>query len=383
MNIPYWRLSAFYWFYFAALGAWVPFWSVYLQFQGFSVVEIGQLMALFMVARILAPALLGWLADATGQCMALVRLASLLTVLFFLGVFVVEGHFMGMAAITLAFSFCWNAALPQLEAATFIHLGEFRYRYSHIRLWGSVGFIVAVASLGPLLERWSIEALPWVIWVCFVGLWVSSRCVPDTPVCPRATPSPVALRTLLRQPAVLSLVGVCFLMQAGHAPYYTFYSIYLDTKGYSGTVIGLLWALGVLAEVLLFLRVDRWISRYGVRALLLISLLLATVRWIIIGFWADTLGWLMVAQLLHAASFGLHHAAAIQLTHQLFKGQHHGKGQALYASLFGAGGAVGAMYSGYCWDLGGAMLAYGVAALLCLLGLGWAWRGIKLNMLEA
>lgn len=381
--IPYWRLSAAYTFYFAALGAWVPFWGVYLQALGLDAIAIGKLSAWFMVARIIAPLVIGNWADRMGRCLLLVRWTAFGAVGCFLGVIWAGPHYYLLALTTLCFSFCWNAALPQLEAATFNHLGEQRLRYSRIRLWGSLGFIAAVALLGALLmggER--IYWLPWVIFSLLVGLWIASWLIPEThSSCHPATP--VSFLALLRRPAVMAFFMTCFLMQASHAPYYVFYSLYLEQYGYSGTVIGLLWALGVFAEVLLFMRVDSWMQLYGVSPFLSASLLLAALRWIILAVSITSVSWLIVAQWLHAASFGLYHAAAIQLTHQLFKGPHHSKGQALYGSLFGLGGAFGGLYSGYCWAWGGPMLAYGVAAGLCLLGLLFAVYGLKRDMLKA
>jgi len=105
----YWRLSAFYLLYFASLGALVPYWSVYLQARGFSAAQIGELMALLMATKIVAPNLWGWLADHSGRRMAVIRSASLLSLLTFLGVFWVGGYW-GMALVMAAFSFFWNAS---------------------------------------------------------------------------------------------------------------------------------------------------------------------------------------------------------------------------------------------------------------------------------
>ncbi|MDX1813117.1 MAG: MFS transporter, partial [Gammaproteobacteria bacterium] len=134
--------------------------------------------------------------------------------------------------------------------------------------------------------------------------------------------------------------------------------------------------LGVVAEVILFLLMPMLVPRFGLRKLLLLSLLLAALRWLVIGFYVDTLWLLIVAQTLHAASFGIYHASAIELIHRYFTGPHQGKGQALYSSLsFGAGGAMGSLYSGLIWDSAGATVAFFIASSVALLALviSWVW----------
>jgi PPP family 3-phenylpropionic acid transporter len=133
----------------------------------------------------------------------------------------------------------------------------------------------------------------------------------------------------------------------------------------------------VIAEVGVFLLMYRLVSKFGLRNLLLISLLLAVVRWLLIGLFPEHLGVMLLAQCLHAATFGVYHAAAIQLIHTYFKGRHQGKGQALYSSLsFGAGGAIGSLYSGYVYDYFGALPMFVIAAGLSSLAFVIAWYSI-------
>ncbi len=374
--MPYWRLSGFYLFYFASLGALVPYWSLYLKSLGFSSLQIGQLMAILMATKIISPNIWGWIADHTGRRMAVVRLGSLLAVLTFGGVFIAEGYW-GLAMVMLLFSFFWNAALPQFEATTLSHLGEHSHRYSMIRLWGSIGFILTVAGLGPLLDWAGAGVLPTVLLVLFLGIWASSLFVPERAVeIPAHEVQPIS--RILRRPEVLALLAVCFLIQASHGPYYTFYTIYMEAFGYTRSIIGQFWALGVIAEVVIFLMMSRLVSRFGLRNLMLWTAGLTALRWLMIGLLPESLGSMLFAQLLHAASFGVFHATAIALFHKFFVGRHQGRGQALYSSLsFGAGGAFGALYSGMAWDSVGAAPTYGLAALLAAMAGIITWRWIK------
>ena len=360
----YFRLSGFYLFYFAALGALLPYWGLYLKSLGFSAGEIGELIAILMATKIVAPNVWGWVADHSGRRMAVVRVASLLAVICFCGVFLGRGYWW-MAAVMILFSFFWNAALPQFEAVTLSQLGAQPHRYSSIRLWGSIGFILAVAALGPLLGRYDAGLLPYVLVALYAAIWISTLLVPEQAAPPPVRHERMQLWAVLRRPEVATLLLVCFLMQASHGPYYSFYSIYLEDHGYPRWLIGQLWALGVVAEVGVFLLMHRWLPRFGARRLLLVSLALTTLRWLLIGGFVDSLPVLVFAQTLHAASFGIYHAVAITLIHKFFTGRHQGRGQALYSSLsFGAGGAAGSLYAGYLWEAtgGGAAAAFAVAA---------------------
>lgn len=370
--VPYWRLSGFYLFYFATLGALIPYWSLYLKSLGYSAGDIGTLMALVMATKIISPNVWGWIADHTGQRMRIVRIGSFLAALCFVGVFFGDGYGW-LVLVMLAFSFFWNAALPQMEATTFNHLGGESHRYSGIRLWGSIGFIVSVAALGQVLEVKGAGILPMVLMVLFVGIWLSSLVVPEQTAGHLPLDHEPLLR-VLKRPEVAALLVVCFLMQASHGPYYTFYTLYMEDHGYARSLIGALWALGVIAEVVIFLVMHRWVPRFGLRNLLLISLILAALRWGLIGSFPETLAVMIFAQTLHAASFGIYHAVAIQYIHRYFTGRHQGKGQALYSSLsFGAGGAVGSFFSGLGWESLGAADIYFVAVGVALLATAVAW----------
>ncbi|HKK14828.1 MAG TPA: MFS transporter [Gammaproteobacteria bacterium] len=371
----YWRLSAFYLFYFASLGTLMPYWPLYLQHRGLSAPAIGNLMAVLMATKILAPNIWGWIADHTGRRMVIIRVATALAALSFAGVFAAHG-LLGLALVMAAFSFFWNAALPQFEATTMNHLGSQPHRYSMIRLWGSIGFILTVAGVGWALDTSSPALLPPVILALYVGIFAASVLAPAD-AGPPGRARHASLRDVLRQPEVAALLAVCFLMQASHGPYYTFFTIYLGDHGYTKAVIGQLWALGVVAEIGVFLVMHRWLPRFGPRRLLLASLALTTVRWYLIAEYPAHLAPILAAQTLHAASFGVYHAVAIHLIHEFFTGPHQGRGQALYSSVsFGAGGAVGSMASGYLWSSAGPTWTYLAAAMTSALAWVVAYRGL-------
>lgn len=365
MSVPYWRLSGFYFFYFATLGAFLPYWNLYLKDSGFNPAQIGELSALLAGTKIIAPNLWGWVADHTGKSLRIIRIASLFAALVFSCFLYVQGHFW-FAWVTLGFSFFWNAALPQFEAVTLFHLKSESFRYSRIRLWGSVGFIVTVLGIGRILDSHAISILPDITLVLLLTIWLASLITPEARV-PVHEKTGDGIVGILKKPEVLAFFAVYLLLQFAHAAYYVFYSIYLKHHHYSASLTGLLWALGVIAEIILFIFMARLLKRFSLRTIVLLSIGLSVLRWLMIAWGADFLPVLILAQILHAATFGATHVAAIHLVHNYFGHQHQGKGQALYSSFsFGLGGMAGSLFSGYYWELLGAQFVYSIAALVCV-----------------
>ena len=373
--VPYWKLSGFYFFYFASLGVLVPYWSLYLKSLGFSSLAIGALVALLPATKLVAPYIWGWLADHTRRSMLIIRVSSLLALMSFALVFVSQ-QLWWLTFAMLLFSFFWNATLPQFEAMTLNHLGEDSHHYSMIRLWGSLGFIVIVVLIGDLLQTHGADVIPLVVLLTFVFILLFSFIVPEKLNTPHADHSPIW--HVIKQPKVMAFLVVCFLMLCSHGPYYTFYTIFLEEQGYSSHMIGILWAVGVIAEIIIFLLMHRMLPTFGARKLLVVTLLLTTMRWLLIGFYVDNLAMLLLAQLLHAFSFGVFHSVGISLVHEYFTGSHQGRGQALYASMsFGAGVAVGSLISGLLWDSMGATVLFVFASCCTIVALAIVWRFVE------
>lgn len=364
MQTSSWRLSQFYFFYFASLGVLVPFWSLYLDYLQFSPLEIGELIATLAVSKIVAPYLWGWVADKTGYHIRIVQITSLLSVICFLPL-LWASDFWTMLLFMLLFSFFWNASLPQFEVYTLAQLGKDKHRYSQIRLWGSLGFIATVSVLGALFEVLSIEWLPLMLLIVFAAIWLSTLSIDEQRQQPETSSH---IWSVLKIPQVMALLVACFFMQASHGPYYTFYSLYMESLEYSRFSIGLFWSLGVLAEVILFLFMSRLLKIRKASYWLSMSLILTSVRWMLMAWFSDVLELAIITQCLHAASFGMFHAAAIHLIHDFFP-LHRGRGQALYASMsFGAGGAVGSLYAGNLWGSVSPTMTFMIAGLIAFTG---------------
>ncbi|MBU3058376.1 MFS transporter [Pseudomonas indica] len=364
--LPYWRLSGFYFFYFCLLGATAPFLALYFAHLGFPSARIGELVAIPMLMRCLAPNLWGWLGDYTGRRLAIVRLGAVCT-LFSFALILIDKSYAWLALIMALHAFFWHAILPQFEVITLAHLQDQASRYSQIRLWGSIGFIFTVVGLGKLFDWVSLDVYPLAILLIMAGIVAGSGWIPNAqPQTSEDRPDRGGFFRQLRQPGVLAFYLCVGLMQLSHGPYYTFLTIHLEALGYSRGVIGLLWALGVVAEVLLFIVMARVLCYFSLRQVLAASFLLAALRWLLLGTLADHLSVLLFAQLLHAATFGSFHVAAIHFVQRSFGDRQQGQGQALYATLAGVGGALGALYSGYSWNSLGPVWTFVIASLAAL-----------------
>lgn len=364
----YWRIAGFYFFYYAFIGMFAPYWSLYLKSIDFDAVEISILLSVQPVMRMVAPNLWGWLADHTGKRLYVLKIAATLSAVFYMGVFFTTS-FWGMLAVLALMSFFWSASMPLVEATTMSYLGKHSARYGRIRSWGSIGFIMTVVGLGYAFDHIAIAWLLWAGLVCEVGILLFSRQIPHTEVAAHHTDS-LPIKQIVLRPRVLALLGACFCMSMAHGPYYTFYSIYLVEHGYSKSAIGGLWALGVICEIAVFFVMPGLANRYGYTRILLVSFGCAVLRFMMIGWCVDILLVLLFAQVLHAATFGAYHASSVGLVHEFFKGRHQAKGQALFGSLtYGAGGMVGGLASGPLWEKLGASLMFSASALAALVGM--------------
>jgi PPP family 3-phenylpropionic acid transporter len=376
-SVPAKRLAGFYFWYFAAIGALIPYLGLYLQARGLSAEQIGVVLALLAVTRIFAPYVWGALADRTGYRMRVIRWTLAGATLCWLAM-ALPGAFGWILGCAVAYGALVNGTMAQFEVVTFSHLDRASHRYARLRVWGSIGFVVVVLGLGPILERLGILTLPgWIASMFVAALFIAQR-VPEPIGGPRHLAGDGGLVAILRQRPVIALLIACLFAQLSYGPYYGFFSIYLESHGYRKDAIGLLWSIGVIAEVGMFWFIASVMPRLPLRRLLLWSLAATVARWLLLILTIDHPRALAAAQLIHAVSFGVYHLAAVNLVQQLFPPALQGRGQAIYVGVsYGIGGALGGWLSGYLWDrvpvewiwIGGSV----AAAIAWLI----AWRGMR------
>ncbi|MDU0355451.1 MFS transporter [Paraglaciecola aquimarina] len=361
-------LALTYFFYFGQFGVLIPYLGVFLDGRGFSSAQIGELFALITLARILGPNLLAAIADKTGQPLRCLQIGALFTFTTFCCAFVINGFW----ALTISFAFmmmCWTAILPQIEVLTLNCVHANPARYSKVRLWGSIGYIVLTVFTGKMIDEFNSEA-PIIIgaFVLF-SLFMATLFVRQPPADPSHQMVTESIWKKIHSPIFYGFLSSAILLQISFGPYYGFFALYTRDLGYSGQMTGWLIALGVVAEVLIFLQSGKLIARVGVKWILFISMLLTALRWYLLAVLADHLAVLIFSQILHAFSFGMAHAASMHFIYHYFNKKHQGQGQAIYASIaFGIGGAVGNYGAGVIWQQGvGAELAFTLAAGFALL----------------
>jgi len=366
------RLSGFYFAYFAHLGAFVAYFSLWLQARGYSPAEIAAVLAVPAVLRIFAPALWGWLADGAaarlpGGRPGFVALLSALAAASF--AMLTQANDLpavfGWVGLTALFT---SGVLPLVDAMALAALSEQPGRYGPVRLWGSVGFIASVLAAGAWLDRAPVTVLlPLVAALMFCAA-LSALGLPRARSEPRLPDARGALQ-ILREPHVAGFFAACFCMTVAHGALYAFYSIYLVENGYSTTTVGVLWTLGVVAEIGIFVALPALFRRFSLRAILMASFAAAAVRFVAIGWGVESLALLALAQLLHGLTFGAYHAAAIAAVHRMFGGALAVRGQALYASLsYGLGGVAGMLLSGWAWGAVGPEVTFAISSAFGLAG---------------
>ena len=370
---------AFFFFaYYGFVGVFSPYASLYFADRGMTAAQIGVLMSLIQVMRIFGPNLWGWVADHTQRRVTVLRVTALAALTAFCGMFFGQ-TFTHFFLVMVAINTFTSAQGPLSEALMLSEMRGDLTHYGRLRLWGSVGFIASVTLAGQLLDWRGIGLMPWIALILLALVLAASLRMRETPQAHAHQDAPSVIRLLMR-PEVSAFFVSTFLMVAAHASLYVFYSLYLAQLGYSNTVIGLMWSLGVVVEIVFFFYQAPIFRRIGVQKLMLASLLIAVVRFLMIGFCAQSLFWLLMAQVLHAATFGVHHSASVMTLQRWFSGPLQARGQALYTSIsYGLGGTLGGLVLSAFWDRFGSQAVYLAAAAFALGGaaaaaLSYRWQ---------
>ena len=347
------KLGLFYAAYFFFGGVQLPFFPLWLEARGLDARDIGLIIAVPALVRIIVTPIVTHQADRHQALKATLVIGSLVGLL---GMTVV-----GMAAL--------SPMLSLSDAYALSGLGARERNYGPVRLWGSVAFIAGNVGAGFLLERMAPGHLIWLI-VSALSLVVAAA-LALTPL--DKSPRPVAAapaaspKMLLRNPAFPAVVLASSMVQGSHAFYYGFSAVQWRAEGLDGRVIGLLWGLGVLAEIVLFAlssRLPKWLPP---TALLAIGGFGAVIRWTAMAF--DTpVALLPALQLLHAASFGAAHLGMMGLLARAVPRELAATAQGVSATWSGIVSASATFASGFVYAASGS-LAYLLMAAMALVGL--------------
>ncbi len=370
------NFAVFLFTYYAYAGTFATFASLFFAARGMSVPQIGILVSLIPVMRMFGPNLWGWVADHTRQRARVLRLTACAALAAFAAIFFAH-TFVQFFVVMLLVNLFTSAQSPLAEALMLSEMRGDLSNYGKVRLWGSIGFIVAVTAGGYFLEWFGVGALLWFCVALLVTVLAASLRIRDVPhpVAPHDAPG---LWHVLAKPEVAAFFLSAALMVAAHMALYAFYSLYLERSGYSKPVIGAMWALGVVAEVVFFYFQARVFIRFGARRVMLFAFALTVLRFVITGAGPGLVWVLVLAQLMHAATFAAHHSASVLTMQRWFAGPLQASGQALYMSLaYGVGGTFGGLLMTFFWEkIGPEQMFYGAAAIAAA-GAAAAWYSFQ------
>lgn len=357
--------------YFAGIGLFNPYAPLWFQSLGFPTLLIGGIAALQSWTRLVAPYGWSWWGDHGGRRSELIRLAAGLALVA--AVVLCFTRSAWAVALATAALFLANGAVVPLSEALLAHAlrtgsGVDPNRYGRVRMWGSVGFIVAVTGFGWVLERSGMDAFPWLVAAVYGLLLVAAMRLPaSTPSAAHEEPPPPALRRL-RDPAVAWFFASIFFTVLAHTSLYSFFSLYLDHLGYSKAAVGGLWAVSVGVEIAAFAWQGRWYHWFTPERWLVWAALATVLRFALVAGLGEQPWALLAAQALHALTFAVHHAVCISLVQRHFPGRLRGRGQALYSTLgYGLPGVLGGLGFGWLIDHQGYAVVFAVSAACALM----------------
>jgi len=370
-----WRIGLFFAAYFAGTGVLAPYFPLYLEHRGLTAAQIGIVMAVAQGMRIFGPTAWGWLADHTTERVRILRFTSVAAAFCFVPVLFPGGF--GYVLLTMfAVHFFMTGQIPIAEAMTATRLRgdpQAAARYGRLRAWGSISFVVVVLATGVLLDWAGVALQPWLVLAFLVGTALVAQLVRDAPHSPHGAEA-VSVRALFAELRVRWFFLSVLLMIFAHGALYTYFSLHLAALGYSKSAIGVFWVLGVIVEIGFFFVQGRVFARFDPFRLLAASLALAALRFALIAEFAHVITLLVIAQVLHAATFAVHHSASILTIQRWFHGSATARGQALYVSIgYGVGGTAGSLLAAWLWSEFGASAAFLSSSVAALLG----WLAVR------
>ncbi|MEZ5840717.1 MAG: MFS transporter [Hyphomicrobiales bacterium] len=363
------RLSSFYGALFLSIGVYMPFFPVWLASRGLTESEIGAILAAPLIVRILFTPLSGAIADRQRERKGMLVLYCWMALAGFFGLGLVDG-FWPVLVMVAATAIFWSSVMPLTEALALVGVRRYGADYGRMRLWGSATFIVANFAAGAALDLWPAGVVYWMILgtvtlAAVVAYWLPK--VPSADPVSTANVSDIAApgaRAILFRPVFLAMLGASALTQMSHATMYGFGSIYWQSRGFSGVSIGVLWSLGVIAEITLFAFSGRVLARVSPVGLMALGAGAAVVRWSLMPL-EPPLAATAALQLLHGLTFGAAHLGIVHFIARNVPERYSGSAQSLNFTLLGAGMAVATYTSGMLYRSHGAG-AFGAMALAAL-----------------
>ncbi len=355
------RLAFFYGAIFGSVGIFLPFWPIWLESRGLSTVEIGLIIGASFWPRIVTSLVVPNLADRLGQRRLAMTLSTALTLIGLLAFTWVSDFWLFML-LSLLTGASWSCILPLGDAISLNRIASSGLDYGRIRLWGSVTFICMSIIGGFALEQTGAP----IIFVLLIGTMsltlIACLTMPESAGGPAISGSTNLRRLFIRRDLWI-LVIASSMIQASHTLLYNFGSIHWRAAGLSETMIGWLWAEGVVAEVIFFFISARLIARVSLPRLLIIAGLLTAGRWVLNGL-SVSLPLLIFTQALHAASFALTFLATLHYLRETTPPELQASAQGFYAAVgFAPLSGLISLISGWLYGAAGGQAFFAMAAM--------------------
>jgi MFS transporter, PPP family, 3-phenylpropionic acid transporter len=334
------RVAMFFAALFLIMGLHLPFLPLWLDFAGLNATEIAVITAAPLFLRVLFTPLVALRADQTGQPRRYVMLLAVAATVLAALLLGVSGFWL-IFTVVFAFTLCLSTMMPLTETIAVAGVKADGLDYGRMRLWGSLAFIGVGFLGGALIDATGPSIIVWLILLASAITMLAALWLPETQGAKRqadvTTPGPSKLLTADARRLVSSRMFLVFLLAVGaiqgaHAMFYTFGALHWRTLGHSTSLIGALWALGVLAEVVLFAYSTSVVRRFGPTLLVLIGGGAAVLRWTAMAF-DPGLTFLIALQLLHALTYGATHLGAIHFIARAVPEGAAGTAQALYGTV--------------------------------------------------
>jgi MFS transporter, PPP family, 3-phenylpropionic acid transporter len=352
-------VAAFLGAYFAAnaINAFLPLW---FADRGLSAAAIGQILAAASLLRVLAGPGWGNVADRLGRRRPVLLFAAFAAA-GLAASYPAATSFLPLLLIAATQGIAASAINPLADSLALALAREGRLDYGPVRAVGSATFMVATALAGWLLNRVGSWLVPWLLAAGYGAAGLFSPFLPEAATPPAAPNAFAATKLLGNKPFRLAICCTA-LIQGAHAAYYGFAALFWRSQGTSDTVIGLLIAEGIVAEILLFARGRRLIERLGPAGLTACAAAASIIRWTLTAA-APPLPVLAAVQLLHAATFAMQHLSAMLVLSRFVPPDRAATAQALHAALgYGAPTGLMMLLSGYLYARAGGLVFLVMAA---------------------
>lgn len=305
------RMSVFYFAVFLSAGLYLPFWPVWLESRGLGPVEIGLLYAIGRFTRILTNPLIAHVVDRRGDRRKPMVLLSLGATVAF-AAYELCSEMWQFALVAVVVGAMWGTINPLGDSLALVNARQGRLNYGRVRLWGSISFILATLAGGQILDVWPESAIFWSLLATFAVVTVVCLITPDTRVEALPVQSNVfrVFWRLMSEPRFALFILASALLQTSHLVVYIFGTLHWRDAGIDDFIIGVLWAEGVVAEIVLFSFGAALTARFGAAGLLMMAAVAGVMRWPLLAFSTD-LSVLFVAQALHGVTFGAAHLGAM------------------------------------------------------------------------